>query len=232
MGHRLVHPFPVQPSAVPRPTWAWAWSGLISRAFRKCSMASSIRPRAGQGNAQTDVGLGIVGLDFQRLPVLLDRLVDAPVGRQGKAQIDVGVGIVGLDFQGLPVLRDRLVDPAAPAKSEAQVVVGRDVAGVDFQGFLGNGPSPRRSGRARQGEAKVVVDLDAVGVGFQGPWYCAIASSTRPRPTGAAPRSLRRRPGADRVPTPFDTVRSHRRAGRWQKRQSPKAAWNCAECDG
>ena len=47
------------------------------------------------------MGLGIVGLDFQGLPVMIRRLVDPSAAGQGDAEVVVGLGEVGLDFQGL-----------------------------------------------------------------------------------------------------------------------------------
>ena len=63
------------------------------------------------------MGLGVVGLDFQGLPVMRDRLVDPSAARQSGAEVVVGLGVVGPDFQGLPVMRHRLVDPSAAAKA-------------------------------------------------------------------------------------------------------------------
>ena len=39
-------------------------------------------PAAGQSYAEVVVGLGVVGLDFQRLPVMGDGLVDLPAAGQ------------------------------------------------------------------------------------------------------------------------------------------------------
>ena len=63
------------------------------------------------------MGLGVVGLDFQGLLVMRDRLVDPSAARQSDAEVVVGLGVVGLDFQGLLVMRHRLVDPSAAAKA-------------------------------------------------------------------------------------------------------------------
>ena len=44
----------------------------------------------GQGDAKVVVGIGVVGLDFQRLLVMGDGLVDLSPLRQGEAEVVVG----------------------------------------------------------------------------------------------------------------------------------------------
>ena len=87
-------------------------------------MASSTCPRPAKASAQVVVGLRVVGLDFQGLPVMGDGLVDLSAAGQAKAEVVVGLGIVGLDFQGLPVMGDGLVDLSAAGQRDAEVVVG------------------------------------------------------------------------------------------------------------
>ena len=70
------------------------------------------------------MGLGVVGLDFQGLPVMGDGLVDLSAAGQGDAEVVVGLGVVGLDFQGLPVMGDGLVDLSAAGQGDSEVVVG------------------------------------------------------------------------------------------------------------
>ena len=69
--------------------------------------------RGRQHHPEVVVGLHVVGLDFQGLPVMGDGLVDLPAAGQGVAEVVVGLGVVGLDFQGLPVMGDGLVDLSA-----------------------------------------------------------------------------------------------------------------------
>ena len=64
----------------------------------------------------------VVGLDFQGLPVMGDRLVDLSAAGQGDSEVVVGLGVVGLDFQGLAVMGDGLVDLSAAGQDGAEVV--------------------------------------------------------------------------------------------------------------
>ena len=70
------------------------------------------------------MGLRVVGLDFQGLPVLGNGLLDLSAAGQGEAEVVVGHGVVGLDIQGLAVLGDGFVDLSAVGQRVAEVVVG------------------------------------------------------------------------------------------------------------
>jgi hypothetical protein len=62
-----------------------------------------------EGEAEVDVGLGIVRLELQGLAVLDDRLLQPSLVGQGDAKVDVGPENVRLELQGLAVLGDRLL---------------------------------------------------------------------------------------------------------------------------
>ena len=55
------------------------------------------------------MGLGVVGLEPDRLAVFGDRLVQLPLVGQGDAEVVVGLGVVGLEPDRLAEFGDRLV---------------------------------------------------------------------------------------------------------------------------
>ena len=58
------------------------------------------------------MGLGVVGLEPDRLAVFGDRLVELALVAQGVAEVEVGLGVVGLEPDRLAVFGDRLVELA------------------------------------------------------------------------------------------------------------------------
>ena len=92
------------------------------------------------------MGFSIVGLDFQCLPVMRDRLVDLSPRRQSVTEVVVGSDGIGRDFQRLLVVRDRLADPSLFFQSGPEVAVGCSAVRGRFPATFGNGLWPRRSG--------------------------------------------------------------------------------------
>ena len=64
-------------------------------------MASSSLPWAASALPKLPWALDVVGLDFQRLPVMGDGLVNLAAAGQSFTEVVVGLRVVGLDFQGL-----------------------------------------------------------------------------------------------------------------------------------
>ena len=58
------------------------------------------------------MGLGVVGLEAQGLPIAGHRLVEPALPGQDVAQVVVGFGIVGLEAEGLPIAGHGLVQLA------------------------------------------------------------------------------------------------------------------------
>ena len=56
------------------------------------------------------MGLGVVGLEPDRLAVFGDGLVELALVSQGVAEVVVGLGVVGLEPDRLAVFGDRLVE--------------------------------------------------------------------------------------------------------------------------
>ena len=61
-------------------------------------------PAASQSQTKVVVGLGIVGLDLQRLPILGDGLIHVSAVGQNPTQVAVDRSTGGIDFQRLPKL--------------------------------------------------------------------------------------------------------------------------------
>ena len=76
------------------------------------------------------MGFGVVGLDFQRLPVMGDSLVDLSAARQSHAEVVVGRHVVGLDFNRFPVMGNSRVDLPVVRQSHAEVEVGAGEVGL------------------------------------------------------------------------------------------------------
>ena len=76
---------------------------------------------AGQSDAEVVVGLGIVGLDFQRLLIMGDGLVDLSAAGQRQAEVIVGHPAVGIRVDRRPIERfDVGVHPALPPGQAGQ----------------------------------------------------------------------------------------------------------------
>ena len=80
-------------------------------------MASSSWPLSDEGVAEVVVGLGVVRLEADGLPVLGDGLVQLALAREGVAEVVVGLGVVLLEADGLAVLGDGLVQLALLARA-------------------------------------------------------------------------------------------------------------------
>ena len=87
-------------------------------------MAASNCPRSRHGVTQVVVGLGVVGLDFQRLLIMGDGRVDLSALRHGNAEVIVGLGVVGLDFQRLLIMGDGRIDLSASRQDVTEAVCG------------------------------------------------------------------------------------------------------------
>ena len=94
-------------------------------------MASSNFPRpAGERNAQVVVGLGIVGLEPDRLLVMRDGPVDLPAAGEGQAQIVVCGGIVGADLQCPPTFGHGVVELPPTRQGQTEIVMRVRVPGL------------------------------------------------------------------------------------------------------
>ena len=93
-------------------------------------------PSTGQGTTEVVVGdIGIVGLEFQRPPVMGDGRIRLSSPLQGDPKVLVGIGIVGLDFQRLLKMGDGLVNLSLLRQGETKVVVGITKLGLSSSAF-------------------------------------------------------------------------------------------------
>ena len=63
------------------------------------------------------MGLGVVGLQADRLAVRRDRTAQVARLAQGVAEVVVGLGVVGLEADRLAVRRDRTAHVARPPRA-------------------------------------------------------------------------------------------------------------------
>ena len=104
------------------------------------------RSRPGlQDDAEVAVGLGVVGLEPDRLAVFGDGLVELPLALQGVAEVVVGLGVVGLEPDRLAVFGDRLVELPLARQGDAEVGVGLGVVGLEPDRRRGTRRWPRRA---------------------------------------------------------------------------------------
>ena len=162
------------------------------------------------------MGLGVVGLEPDRLAVLGDRLGRLPLGVQGEAEVVVGLAVVGLEPDRLAVFGDGLVPAPLSVQGVAEVVVGHGVVGlepdrlaargdrpVEHRGGLGSAAPVRKVAAIAAQVAAVVgpaadqVAQDRLGLRLRGPSApAAWASSCRP----FRPQAPGRRVGAGSPP--------------------------------
>ena len=81
-------------------------------AFLYQAMASSIWPLSPQRNAQVVVGLGVLRVEFDGLPVAGDGLVQLALVRSAMPRLLWADGELRVEFDGLPVAGDGLVQLA------------------------------------------------------------------------------------------------------------------------
>ena len=142
------------------------------------------------------MGVGVVGLEPDRLAVLGDGLVQLPLTSQGGAEVEVGRAVVGPQPDRLAVLGDGLVQLPLAHQGDAEVGVGVGVVGLEpdrlaqgrdglVQRRIGPGAIP-----ARLEEVTQAAPVPAVaGAEPTRSWNTAIASAPRPRPSSACASS-------------------------------------------
>ena len=98
--------------------------------MRYSAIASSSFPWSRRAYAEVVVGLGVVGLEPDRLAVFGDRLVQLPLFSQGNAEVVVGLGVIGLEAQRVAEHQDRLARIPAVNECTAQLEVGVESVGT------------------------------------------------------------------------------------------------------
>ena len=117
-----------------------------------------------EDQAEVAVGLGVVGLEPDRLAVFGDGLVELPLGLQGDAEVVVGLGVVGLEPDRLAVFGDGLVELPLGLQGDAEVDVGLGVVGLEPDRLAVFGDGLVELPLGTQGDAEVVVGLGVVGL--------------------------------------------------------------------
>lgn len=168
--------------------------------------------------------LGIVGLDFQSLPVLGNGFGEPSAAKQGIAKVVVGLGEVGFDFQGPLILGHGLVEPSPATEGNAKVIVGQLVVGLEFQRLPVLDDSLVDTPAVGQQHAQVVMRQPAIRIAVNSRSIKRFDVGVHPALTEGQAGQDRQQPHAQHVaarptPNPPSLERPHR-AGRGEDNQA------------